>query len=336
MSMVDWLDDLNRAATLTYFILVAIVNSTNTLSLASNTHLLCLSSAAPVGNCSEIYAAAMWSYAIAIPSTTLLFFFRVRAVYLDNKYVIGTFAVMWLGVLATSITATQQGGATRIGPTNYCIFVIDVRSPFILASVVIPFINDTLGFCAVTWRLTMNSQINPTFKSSFKSMAFGHYLPIFSRALLQDGQIYFLWVPQNHTNTYESKFPKLLRSTVGIYVLTIITAYSKSIPPAYSTMFGVSIVAVMNALACRMYRNTKLGLYRLPALNMGSETAPSKPLAFHAPYTSTRNDSVISGGEDRHTLLSDGVSSHTKLQKVQKGESSPPEKLETMVWYHSG
>jgi len=129
---------------------------------------------------------------MAIPSTTLLFFFRVRAVYLDNNYVVGAFAIMWLGVVAVCINATQEGGAGEIGPTNYCLPVGDVRGPSVSASAIIPFINDVLGFCAVTWRLTQNSQVNPTLKSSFKAMAFGHYLPTFSRALLQDGQTYFL------------------------------------------------------------------------------------------------------------------------------------------------
>ena len=128
---------------------------------------------------------------MAIPSTTLLFFFRVRAVYRDNKYVVGAFAIMWLGVLAVCINAAREGGASEIGPTKYCL-PVDVRGASVSASAVIPFINDVLGFCAVTWRLMKNSQVNPTFKSSLKVIVFGHYLPTFSRALLQDGQIYFL------------------------------------------------------------------------------------------------------------------------------------------------
>ena len=155
------------------------------------TYRSCLSSAAPIGNCNQMFTATAWLFAAAIPSTTLLFFFRVRAVYLDNKYVVGAFAVMWLGVLAVCIAATQEDKATRIGPTNYC-FSRSHLSPAISAATIVPLINDVLGFCAVTWRLTQNAQIEPTFTTSFKVMVLGHYLPAFSRALLKDGQIYFL------------------------------------------------------------------------------------------------------------------------------------------------
>ena len=181
----------SRAVTLTYFIFGAIVNSTNLLGFPVTCNCSYLPLAAPVGNCSQIFTVTVWLFAIAIPSTTLLFLFRVRAVYLGNKYVVGAFAIMWLGVLGVSITATQHVKAIRIGPTNYCLSV-NHRTPAISAAAIIPLINDVLSFCAVTWRLAQNAQVDPTFRTGFKVMIFGHYLPVFSKALLQDGQIYFL------------------------------------------------------------------------------------------------------------------------------------------------
>jgi len=115
----------------------------------------------------------------------------VRAVYLDNKYFVGAFAVMRLGAFAARFTATLKNEATRIGSTNYCL-PSSHFGPGIFAAAIVPLIHDTLGFCAITWRLTKSVPINPTFKASFKVLAFGHYLPAFSRALLQDGQKYFL------------------------------------------------------------------------------------------------------------------------------------------------
>jgi len=111
--------------------------------------------------------------------------------YLNNKYVVGAFVIMWLGVLGGCITATQNDEATRIGPTNYCLSV-SRRASSISVAVIIPLINDVLSFCAVTWRLAQNAQVNPTFRTGLRVMIFGHYLPVFSKALLQDGQIYFL------------------------------------------------------------------------------------------------------------------------------------------------
>jgi len=98
--------------------------------------------------------------------------------------------------------------------------------------------------------------------------------------------------------------------------------YIKIIPPIYSAMFSISNVVVMNAMACRMYRNTKLGLYRLPVLNAASKAIPSKPLSLHVDSTAMQGDSVISIGDSNYTLSSGGVSSHTKLQTVQEEQSS--------------
>ena len=111
--------------------------------------------------------------------------------YLNNKYVVGTFAMIWLGVLGGCITATQNVEATRIGPTNYC-RSNSHRVSATSAAAIIPLTNDVLSFCAVTWRLARNAQVNPTFRTGLKVMIFGHYLPVFSKALLQDGQRYFL------------------------------------------------------------------------------------------------------------------------------------------------
>lgn len=283
----------SRAVTLTYFIFGAIVNT------------------APVGNCSQIFTVTVWLFAVAIPSTTLLFFFRVRAVYLDNKYVVGAFALMWLGVLGGCITATQNDEATRIGPTDYCLSVSH-RAPAISAAAIIPLINDVLSFCAVTWRLAQNAQIKPTFRTGFKVMVFGHYLPVFSRALLQDGQIYFL-------------------STVGIYILTVMMLYIKGIPPAYSAMLGNPNVAIMNAMACRMYRNTKLGLYKFPEPN-STTGATSKPIAFQV--VGYPRDRSSDDGREHGAVFSDGVSFHTKPQKMEEGENgsnTPLEQTEKMV-----
>ena len=58
----------------------------------------------------------------------------------------------------------------------------------------IPLIYDTLVFLAITWRLSRNSY-DPgpnTLESGIKFLIFGDYLPVFSKALLRDGQAYYL------------------------------------------------------------------------------------------------------------------------------------------------
>jgi hypothetical protein len=63
---------------------------------------------------------------------------------------------------------------------------------FVAAATIIPFINDTLVFLAISWRLSRNSYNTYTFERGIRLLIFGDYLPVFSKALLQDGQAYYL------------------------------------------------------------------------------------------------------------------------------------------------
>jgi hypothetical protein len=96
--------------------------------------------------------------------------------------------------------------------------------------------------------------------------------------------------------------------------------YIKGIPQAYSAILGNPNVAIMNAMACRMYRNTKLGLYNLPGPNMKSG-ATSKPIAFQVVERS-RDDSSVDGTREHR------VSLHTKSQRVKEGEDGQNTALE--------
>ena len=101
----------------------------------------------------------------------------------------------------------------------------------------------------------------------------------------------------------------------------------KGIPPAYSSMLGNPNVAIMNAMACRMYRNTKLGLCNVPVPKSTSR-ATSKPIAFQV-VEHPRDDSSVDGRREHR------VSLHTSLQRVKEGEDSgtntPLEQAEKMV-----
>ena len=64
--------------------------------------------------------------------------------------------------------------------------------PYTAAAVVVPLINDTLIFIAITWRLHSNSSARRTINDGVRVLVFGNYLPAFSKAMLQDGQVYYL------------------------------------------------------------------------------------------------------------------------------------------------
>ena len=78
------------------------------------------------------------------------------------------------------------------GWSELCVHV-NIR-PYAVAATIVPAINDTLAFIAITWRLTRHSHVPPTLKGDVKVFVFGNYLPVFSKAMLRDGQAYYLLI----------------------------------------------------------------------------------------------------------------------------------------------
>lgn len=111
--------------------------------------------------------------------------------YNNNLYVTLFFSFMWLAVVAGSVTSTQGVTLVPLGTTNYC--TNGRMDEYVIASGIIPLVNDTLVFIAITWRLVRGSCLGSTRTGgSTWSFIFGKHLPAFSRSLLQDGQVYYL------------------------------------------------------------------------------------------------------------------------------------------------
>ncbi|KAH9475836.1 hypothetical protein JR316_0011396 [Psilocybe cubensis] len=147
-------------------------------------------STAPVGNCEMLSKVPPAVFLVALPSTSLLFYFRVSALY-SNKYVSAVFFVMWLSILGGCIPIIRSVSGAHIGPTNYCISIAleDAAAP----GTIIPLIYDSTIFIAISWRLMRMSLPHDTgLKEAVKVVAFGKNLSKFSKSLLQDGQAYYL------------------------------------------------------------------------------------------------------------------------------------------------
>lgn len=150
------------------------------------------SPAAPLRHCKPFEKAVNVLFPLAVCSTALLFFFRVRAVFNRNKWVVTFFTFMWLAVVAGCLSPISGVAGMNIGPTKYCI--IASVQPYIATAAIIPLVNDTLVFLAISWRLMQNAHVDQNIKTGFRIFAFGEYMPGLSRALLQDGQAYYLYV----------------------------------------------------------------------------------------------------------------------------------------------
>ncbi|KAF9045140.1 hypothetical protein BJ165DRAFT_1475549 [Panaeolus papilionaceus] len=221
-------------------------------------------------NCNHFDQVVTTFYPLAIPMTALLFLFRVRAVFDRNKYVVAFFTFMWLAVLGGCITVSQGVTGANIGPTKYCINF--AFKPYIGAGGIIPVVNDTLVFLAISWRLLANArtQLGLQTRMNLKELIAGDYLPAFSRAIFQDGQAYYL-------------------TTVTTNLVAVIMFYINVVPPTYRSMFTVPNVALMNIMACRVFRKTKFGVFREVTISTSHSTKVSRgrtPNGFALPIRS--------------------------------------------------
>ncbi|KAJ3504165.1 hypothetical protein NLJ89_g8082 [Agrocybe chaxingu] len=217
---------VSRIGALTYLVGTAVMNT------------------APIGytSCTAGTKVISAFVAVAIPGTSFLLFLHVRAIYSNNKYIVGFFGFLWIAVLGGALTAPIGGSTNKMVTLGqYC--AQNVLPEYTSAAVIIPTVNDTLLYLSIVWHMLRCSYAESTVSNKFRTLAFGDHLPALSRALLKNGQAYFL-------------------STVGLNLVALTMFYIDSIPIPYRAMFGVPNIALMNMMASRLFRCTKFGKYR--------------------------------------------------------------------------
>jgi hypothetical protein len=191
-----------------------------------------------VAHCRAILYVSAASYIIAVPATSWLFFSRVRAIWNNSKIVTASFGVLWLGILATAALVPLAVDGVHIGTTQRCINTA-VRV-YVTAPIFLTAFNDTLVFITISVRIVAFTCAGDTWRMKFKSFANGDGLSRLSTGLLQNGQgCYF--------------------ATVGTSLIMSAIALSPSIPPIYRPMLAFLSIVVENSMACRVFRNVKLG-----------------------------------------------------------------------------
>ena len=135
-------------------------------------------------------------YSATLAFTSLLFFFRIRAVFNGNPWVTAFFAGLWLallgGCLALIFDVFKSTIPVNSASNTTAICYYSSINSYVTATTIVPLINDTLVFLAITWRLSRNSYKPYTLKSGIRFLIFGDSLPAFSKALFKNGQAYYL------------------------------------------------------------------------------------------------------------------------------------------------
>ena len=158
----------------------------------SNTYFIIhdSASAAPVDLCYGLEKTLTVFFLLSVTSTSLLFFFRTRAVFNGNPWIVAVFAGLWLAVVAACSTVIIGVDGFNIGQTDYC---IDGQvHPFLTAGIIVSLINNTFVFLAITWRLFCNSHAPHTVENGMRFLVLGDYLLMLFKAMSQEGQAYYL------------------------------------------------------------------------------------------------------------------------------------------------
>ncbi|KAK0195639.1 hypothetical protein F5146DRAFT_1026446 [Armillaria mellea] len=192
---------------------------------------------ADIPNCNAMYIGLGICNVLSQTFTSLLFFFRVTAVWHGNRYVFFVFTILWFGVIAGTTTVPVGIRGARIG-TTHCIVVRVPESTQL--SIIMPLIFDSCTFFAVTYRILLHSCIEETARGRLRAF-FGKGIPIVSRNLLLGGQQYYL-------------------VAVCGNLVCLIFVLVPGLPAVYRAMCTFPILAIINAMACIVFRKVKFGL----------------------------------------------------------------------------
>ncbi|KJA17091.1 hypothetical protein HYPSUDRAFT_1104878 [Hypholoma sublateritium FD-334 SS-4] len=253
-------------------------NSSNTLT------------AAPIGDC-IIFNKVVHSWCpISICCSALLFFFRLRAIYNRNQIVVATFFVFWIGLIVAALFVPLGISAGAIGPTRYCRYTAFKPSSY--AGLIGPLIYDTLVFAAISWRLIQVASVEMSCRDTLHILFSKRGLPAFTARILVDGQLYYL-------------------ITMLFGIATVALVYAPSVPIPLKSMGINPYLAVVNIMACRVFRNTRAGLIRESQISTSAvaeekmcSNSPHRVIISIGQDTQMKRDAELSDVEHAHSLNS--------------------------------
>ncbi|KAF9563004.1 hypothetical protein CPC08DRAFT_687120 [Agrocybe pediades] len=189
----------------------------------------------PIADCAKFEAVMNGLLTACVALTTLTFYLRIYAIYRDNLVVKVVYGILWLATVGISVTFNMTFTAEHLGPTNYCLE--GVKNHFLLPLAIVILTNDILIYVAITYRLyNLFYDIESSTGQKLK-LLLGTSLPAFSKAVLQDSQLYFL----------------MIVATKAFLVYTV-----HSLRPPMSVMYIICHLVLVNILSGRIFRTVKM------------------------------------------------------------------------------
>ncbi|KAF7334202.1 hypothetical protein MSAN_02381500 [Mycena sanguinolenta] len=191
---------------------------------------------ASVENCNALGIFLGICLVLSKTATSMVFFLRVTALWHPSKIAYAVFSVLWIAVIGTCIIAPLRIRGAHIGPTTQCIFTA-VPDTIELAAIM-SLINDTAVFLAISYRILVHMIVVDSPGARLRFFFGGKRSSTLSQALLQSGQQFYL-------------------VAVGANV-TVLAVFH--LGPVIHSMLTVPTFALVNAMACLVFRKIKFGL----------------------------------------------------------------------------
>lgn len=144
------------------------------------------------GHCHAITKSVGMAASIQFATNSMLFLFRIRAVFFGQRVVVIPFSILWLAIAGTSLLYPITYDGTTLGTTNICVGTrLDVTSSI---AVIVSAVFDTLTFLAITIRLSMSNYWGTSWSSWARILITGEGMGRVSQIMMQTGQSYYLSV----------------------------------------------------------------------------------------------------------------------------------------------
>ncbi|KAF7335982.1 hypothetical protein MSAN_02311900 [Mycena sanguinolenta] len=189
---------------------------------------------APVENCNALALGFSISVVLMQTATAMLFFLRVTAVWHANKIVYAVFSILWLALLGAGITDPVGIRGVHIGHSKYCIdTVVPVSTE---GTVIVPLINDTAIFLAITYRILAHTIVADS------PMAVVTDYPHYRRRYFRVASI------------------STCDIAVATHIILLVALKMPHLSPVYHAMLAFPGFALVNAMACLVFRRIKFGI----------------------------------------------------------------------------
>ncbi|KIM83629.1 hypothetical protein PILCRDRAFT_819269 [Piloderma croceum F 1598] len=189
---------------------------------------------------------------VIMPAASALFFIRLRAVYSRNNYMTAFFGFWLLVILAfflfDSARVIMQRSEIAQLKCYWTAHYIDAWGYIATAAY------DTLMYFSISWQLASFAVVD-RWQDRLKLFVTGNGLGWLSKVLLQSGQMYYFM-------------------TIGFSLCTTIFIFNPATHSRWSAVFIPPNLTVASVMACRIFRELKLGLIVGPIT--GTEGAISK------------------------------------------------------------